>query len=85
MRTTKIAIALLVLGASLAGSSQALGAALPAWKLSVSSQPTNFTPGCGRQPLLRPRVHDHRHQHRRQGHDRTGDDHRHPAGGPAPA
>ena len=45
MRTTKIAVVLLVLGAWLAGSSQALAAALPAWKLSVSSQPTNFAPG----------------------------------------
>ena len=45
MRTKKIAIALLVLGASLIGSPQALGAALPAWKLAVNSQPTNFTPG----------------------------------------
>jgi hypothetical protein len=46
MRTKKIAIALLVLGAWLTPASQAFGAPeAPAWHLAVTPLPTNFKPG----------------------------------------
>jgi hypothetical protein len=45
MRTKKIAIALLALGAWLAPASQAQAEPKPVWKLGLSALPTNFLPG----------------------------------------
>jgi hypothetical protein len=54
MRTKKIAIALLALGAWLLPATQAQAEPEPAWKLSLSSQPTNFFPGAEGTTALGP-------------------------------
>ena len=73
--TTSAALALFVLAALLPSGASAAQA--PAWKFTLTSQPTNFVPGSTRGHELHPARHQRRRRHRR----RSDHDQRHPAAG----